>query len=163
MPGPENLVELDCLGHALARREGLEVVVGRVATQAEVVHPAAHLLGVGQRPVEIRRVELDRLVADPRDLAEGARNVLGQRAAHRVEFEADGIFFDRLGGRGRGFGGRDGATGDGGNEQRGGDQPGEREEPATRQVGGSRGVLGHGPTQAIRADEASRGGSGRRN
>ncbi len=67
-------------------------VVRRQALDAEIVEQLADVLGRVGRPVEIRRVELDDLVAHLGDGRDGALEVLGQLAADRVELDADGHF-----------------------------------------------------------------------
>jgi len=83
----QRLVELDRLGQALGAQVG-EVVVRRIAADAQIVQQLAGLLGLAQRPGIIRAVELHHLIALPGDGAHGARQILAQLGAHGVEFQS---------------------------------------------------------------------------
>ena len=66
-----------------------------MAFQADIVHALANVLRRVGRPVEIRRVELDDLVAHLADGGDGAGQVLGEIAADGVEFKSDRDFLGR--------------------------------------------------------------------
>ncbi len=118
VPRSQNLIQFDGLGHALAGCERFDMIVCRIAAQAEVLHPAAHFLRIRNRPAKVRRIEFDRLVADLRHFAERARQVLRQRLAHRVELQADRTLFRRRRAHNRRISGEKFAAG-GRSEQRG--------------------------------------------
>ena len=89
----KNLVELDRAAHRLAGRERRETIVRRVAAQPEILELPANIFGERKRPPEIRRVELDALVAELGDGLERLGEILSEFATDGVELDADGIFF----------------------------------------------------------------------
>jgi hypothetical protein len=88
VPAADDLVELDGLRQACGREIGRTVVRG-MAPDAEVVQQLPHVLGVLGRPAVVGRVELDDLIAHLRHGANGTHEVFRQRAANRVELDAD--------------------------------------------------------------------------
>ena len=94
-PGTDDLVEFNRLGHRIARRERLDVVMRRIAAQAEIVHQAADFLGIRHRPVIIGRIKLHHFIADLGDRAERVRQVACQFSPYRIKFKADGAFLWR--------------------------------------------------------------------
>ncbi len=96
MAGTEHLIELDGLGHRLARRECSERVVRREAAKAKVVQASADFLRVREGPAEVRRVELNHLVAYLCDHAQRIRQIAGELTANGVELDADRVLFRHL-------------------------------------------------------------------
>ena len=84
----DDLIELDRLLQAVGR-ERRRAVVRRAALDAQVVEQLAHVLRRRGRPVEVRRVELDDLVAHLRNGGHGAGQILRQLGPHRIELEPD--------------------------------------------------------------------------
>src|SRR4029077_20582480 len=81
-----DLVEFDGARKAL-QLEGLGIVMGREATDTQVVHEFSDILSLIVGPAEVRRIELDNFVSDFGNRADGARQVLFEFLANRVEFQ----------------------------------------------------------------------------
>src|SRR5690349_17009221 len=85
---PKSLAQFDGLADPV-RREGLRRVVSRVAVYAESVELLADLLGVIERPIIIRSIELDALVPYLCHALDSSHQVLFQAVANGVELEPD--------------------------------------------------------------------------
>ena len=107
--GAESVVELDGFVDAIGR-EGFEGIVGGIAADAKRIEKRADLGGVIGRPVVVRGVEFDALVAEVGDACDGAHEVLLKGIANGVEFEADGNM--ARGEEGVGKGGGEGSGGE---------------------------------------------------
>jgi hypothetical protein len=57
---------------------------------AEIVQKSPHFLCLALGPIEVRGVKLDTLIAHSGDGADRSGEVLFQRIAHRIQFEASG-------------------------------------------------------------------------
>ena len=85
-----DLVELNGLGHGIAGCKGFDVIVCRVAAQADIVQEGADGLGVGRLPIEIRGIELNNLISHAGDFLQRVWEIARQFSADGIEFQADG-------------------------------------------------------------------------